>query len=80
MTQAPESAAPAQHLLLHTLPPGHSLRQQKLQGSQCRNLLSKEWRTIQPSWAISKVCFDQLGDAWLSTSEFRVAITCEPAQ
>lgn len=62
-----------QYLLLHTLPQGHDLRRAKLLGAQCRNLHSKEWRLISKNWGIAESCFDQLGDAWTHTTEFRRA-------
>lgn len=61
-------------VLLHTLPQGHPLRSAPLLGAQCRNLLCKEWRDIGPSWAIAKASFDQLGEAWTCTTEFRRAL------
>lgn len=61
------------YVLLHMLPVGHALRIAPLLGAQCRNLHSKEWRDIRPSWGIAGDSFDQLGDSWTSTTEFRVA-------
>lgn len=63
--------APAAHVLLHTLPLGHDLRVRPLLGAQCRNLQSKEWRNIGPSWGIAGVSFDELGQSWKDTTEFR---------
>lgn len=68
----PEQAAP-QHVLLHTLPPGHPLRSAPLLGAQCRNVHSKEWRNIGPSWGIASASYDQVADAWAGATEFRVA-------
>ena len=66
-------AGAQEFVLLHALPAGHPLRQMPLQGAQCRNLHSKEWRDIRGSWAIAGASFDQLGDSWTSTTEFRRA-------
>lgn len=63
-------------VLLHTLEPSSKLRNEPLGklSAQCRNLRGKEWRAVS-GWAIGAVCFNALGDAWTSTSEFRVATT-----
>ncbi len=60
--------------LLHELPAGHELRRRPLLGAQCRNLRSGVWREIARSWGIASATYDQLGEAWTSTTEFRVAI------
>jgi len=61
--------------LLHELPAGHPLRRRPLVGAQCRNRLSKEWRTIHAGWAIARCCYDKLRDAWTDTTEFRAPLT-----
>lgn len=61
------------HWLLHELPIGHPLRGQPLgpMAAQCRNLHSKEWRDLA-RWHIARCAYDDLGEAWTATSEFRV--------
>ena len=58
--------------LLHELPAGHELRRLPLLGAQCRNLRSGVWREIARSWGIASATYDQLGEAWTTTTEFRV--------
>ncbi len=59
--------------LLHELPRGHELRISQMGGlgAQCRNLLGKEWRDLS-RWRIASSTYDELGESWTSTSEFRV--------
>lgn len=61
-------------VLLHELPRGHELRTRLLAGAQLHNRAGKGWRDIPPSWAIAKSCYDQLGDAWTDTNDFRFPI------
>ena len=42
-------------------------------GAQCRNVHSKEWRDIGPSWGIARTTYNDLSPAWTSSTEFRVA-------
>lgn len=58
-------------ILLHTLPPGHPLRLRPLLGAKIRNLQSKAWRTIEPSWGIAQKCYDDLSGPWLEYNEFQ---------
>src|SRR5947208_13294046 len=60
-------------VVLGTLPRGHALRTAPLGplGVECRNLLCKEWRCVA-RWAIASAAYDDLGEAWTRTSEFRV--------
>ena len=60
-------------VLLGDLPPGHPFRTRLLGelGAQCRNKLGKEWRDLK-RWAIASCSYDQLGESWTATSEFRV--------
>lgn len=60
--------------LLHELPAGHDLRRLQLLGAQCRNLRSSVWRDIGKSWGIASATYDELGEAWTSTTEFRKAV------
>lgn len=59
--------------LLHELARDHPLRRQPLGmlAAQCRNRHSKEWREVA-RWRIASCAFDDLGEAWTTTSEFRV--------
>jgi hypothetical protein len=59
--------------LLHELARDHPLRRQPLGmlAAQCRNRHSKEWRDVA-RWRIASCAFDDLGEAWTTTSEFRV--------
>ncbi len=61
--------------LLDDLPIGHVLRRQPLGslGAQCRNRRSKEWRDVA-RWRIASSAFNDLGESWTATSEFRVRI------
>jgi hypothetical protein len=70
---APQLAEDASYLLLEELPPDHALRKLPLGsiGAQCRNRLSKEWRDLA-RWRIASCSFDDLGESWTSTSEFRI--------
>lgn len=59
---------------MHELPRGHFVRRLPLGElrAECRNKASTLWRPVyRPQWAIAKVCYDELGEAWTSTSEFR---------
>lgn len=58
---------------LADLPRGHELRTRPLGevGAECRNKLSKDWREMK-RWAIARCSYDELGEAWTETSEFRV--------
>lgn len=58
---------------LGDLPIGHVLRREPLGslGAQCRNRQSKEWRDVV-RWRIASCTFDELGESWTATSEFRV--------
>ncbi len=64
------SAAPA--VLLHVLEAKHPLRTKPLGeiGAQVRNLQQAAWRDLA-SWYIARVSFNQLGEAWTETNEFR---------
>lgn len=59
--------------LLHELPRGHALRDRPLGeiAAHCRNRLGKEWRDVA-RWRIASVSYDELGESWTSTSEFRL--------
>lgn len=58
---------------LDDLPIGHVLRRQPLGslGAQCRNRRSKEWSDVA-CWRIASSAFNDLGESWTATSEFRV--------
>ena len=62
--------------LLHELARDHPLRRQPLGmlAPQYRNRHSKEWRDVARWRIASCACcaFDDLGEAWTTTSEFRV--------
>ena len=64
---------PRTFVLLGDLPRGHLFHTRPLGdlGAQCRNKLGKEWRDLK-RWAIASYCYDQLGESWTATSEFRV--------
>lgn len=59
--------------LLGDLPIGHVLRRQPLGllGAQWRNRRSEEWRDVA-RWRIASSAFNDLGESWTATSEFRV--------
>jgi len=69
------SGATVRFQLLHELPVGHDLRRLPLLGAQCRNLRGGVWREIARSWGIASASYDQLGEAWTTTTEFRVALS-----
>ena len=60
-------------MLLHELDKCHELRNKPLGGMECRNKQQKEWREVKPNWAIASVTYNDLGDAWTDTTEFRSA-------
>lgn len=70
---AAQASAHPRYQLLNELPPGHALRIGPMGGlgAQCRNLLGKEWRDLA-RWRIASASYDELGESWTSTSEFRV--------
>jgi len=72
-SKSPPAAGVKGYQLLGDLPVGHALRRQPLGllGAQCRNRQSKEWRDVA-RWHIASCAFDELGESWTSTSEFRV--------
>ena len=42
-------------------------------GAQVRNLQSSTWRDLA-AWYIARCTFNELGDAWTDTNEFRVTV------
>ena len=72
VVEAP-SGSDSAHQLLHELPRGHALRTRPLGqiAAQCRNRQGKEWRDVA-RWRIASASYDELGESWTSTSEFRV--------
>lgn len=72
-SNSPPAAGAEEYQLLGDLPVGHALRRQPLGslGAQCRNRQSKEWRDVA-RWHIASCAFDELGESWTSTSDFRV--------
>jgi hypothetical protein len=72
-SHSPSAASGAGYQLLGDLPRGHPLRRQPLgpMGAECRNMHSKEWRDVA-RWRIASCAFDDLGESWTVTSEFRV--------
>lgn len=58
--------------LLHELPADHPLRNTPLGeiGAEVRNLQSTLWRDLK-TWYIGRCTYNQLGDSWTSTNEFR---------
>ncbi len=67
------SGSVSAYRMLHELPRGHVLRSRPLGllAAQCRNRLGKEWRDVA-RWRIASASYDELGESWTSTSEFRV--------
>lgn len=67
------SGSVSAYRMLHELPRGHVLRSRPLGllAAQCRNRLGKEWRDVA-RWRIASASYDELGESWISTSEFRV--------
>lgn len=72
-SSSPSAESDPDYQRLGDLPSGHALRRQPLGslGAQCRNRQSKEWRDVV-RWRIASRTFDELGESWTATSEFRV--------
>ncbi|TXH47290.1 MAG: hypothetical protein E6Q93_28440 [Burkholderiaceae bacterium] len=72
VVEAPSGSDSADQLL-HELPRGDVLRNRPLGqiAAQCRNRHGKEWRDVA-RWRIASASYDELGESWTSTSEFRV--------
>ena len=63
------------YVSLNDLPVDHPLRMLPLKSinAQARNMLSKDWRDLR-NWAVGGVTFNQLGAAWIGTTEFRARL------
>jgi hypothetical protein len=72
-TSSPSAECDTGYQRLGDLASGHALRRLPLGslGAQCRSLQSKEWRDVV-RWRIASCTFDELGESWTATSEFRV--------